>query len=53
MNQINPIKSVKRLFCTIIFTAFCTMTIWAGTWEQQEQGGYRYKNDDGTYLTNT
>ena len=25
----------------------------AGTWEQQEQGGYRYKNDDGTYLTNT
>lgn len=45
-------KSMKTLFCMILFAIFCTMTIWAGTWELQEDGGCKYKQDEGTYLSN-
>lgn len=53
MNQINCRRHIKRGFLTILLTIFCAMTVWAGTWEPVEKGGYKYKNDDETYLAST
>lgn len=53
MDQKNFARPFKTFFCTILLVFCCTVTIWAGTWEPQDGGGHRYKQDDGTYLTNT
>lgn len=53
MEWTNYVKILKSFFCTVILATLCTVTVWAGTWETTEAGGYQYKNDDGTYLANT
>lgn len=45
-------KRLKPMMATILLTLLCTITAWAGTWEQSD-AGYRYRNDDGTCLMNT
>lgn len=46
-------KYIKTSLMTMILTVLCAITAFAGTWEPQEKGGYKYKNDDGTYLADT
>lgn len=52
MYQKNHVRPFQTLLCTMLFVLFCTITIWAGTWEPQDGGGCKYKQDDGTYLSN-
>ena len=53
MAQKKHLKPVKILICTMLLVVFTAITIWAGTWEPQDGGGYKYQQDDGTYLSNT
>lgn len=45
-------KKMKLLFTTLVISAIMATTAFAGEWKQ-EQAGWRYKNDDGTYSTSS
>lgn len=53
MERKRYVKGIKAFFCTMLFVVLSTVIIWAGDWEKQEDGGVKYKQDDGTYLVNT
>ena len=41
---------MKRLICTLMFISILSTASYAGQW-QQDNTGWRYQNDDGTYET--
>lgn len=43
-------KKIKSLIVALTISALATFPAFAGQWEQ-DQNGFRYKNDDGTYKT--
>lgn len=43
-------KKIKSLIAALAISALATVPAFAGQWEQ-DQNGFRYKNDDGTYKT--
>lgn len=45
-------RKVKLFFATALLTLSMGVTAFAGTWQAQETGQWKYQNDDGTYLAN-
>lgn len=45
-------KRIYILLTTMLVSASMTITALAGTWQPQENGQWKYQNDDGSYFVN-
>lgn len=46
-------RKLKLFLVTTLLTLSMGMTAFAGAWQAQETGQWKYQNDDGTYPANT
>lgn len=44
-------RKAKLFFVTALLTLSMGMTTFAGTWQAQEDGQWKYQNDDGGFAT--